>query len=130
MVASAIGTVAGAVVMIIVAGLAPAADRAAALAVGYGVAFLLSTLVLAALLRSRVDPAGHRPMGVIARVVLAGLATYVVMTILTNVAGSTSWVASLVTVVVVGALGVIVYGGLLRVLTNEPVRRLVTIDHG
>jgi hypothetical protein len=127
-VASAVGTAAGVVVMIVASALASAADRAAALAAGYGVAFLVSTTALATALRHRSGLERRRATPVIVRVVIAGLTAYAVMTILAGVPEASGRMASLVIVVVVGAVGAVVYALSLRILTHEPLRRLVTID--
>jgi putative peptidoglycan lipid II flippase len=130
MVVSAIGTVAGGVVMIIGSAVASPADRAAALAVGYGVAFLISTVALSAALRRGTPSPERRRLGGLAGIVLAGMVAFVVMTIVVGRIDSTSRAVSLITVLVVGAVGAAVYASLLRVVTGEPVRRLVTIDGG
>ena len=71
-VATAVGTVAGVVVMIAPSAWAPTSERAAALAVGYGAAYLVATVVLAVALGRRLGPDRPHPLGTVARVVAAG----------------------------------------------------------
>jgi hypothetical protein len=130
MLASAVGTVVGAAVMIVASAVAAPSDRAAALAVGYGVAFLVSTAVLAVALERRASSPSPHKRADLARIVLAGAATYAVMAVLIGALDPTSRAASLITVIVVAALGAALYALLLRVVTGARLRSLVTIDGG
>ncbi len=126
--ASAVGTASGVAVMIAAAVWAPDADRAAALAVGYGAAYLLAAVALAIALGRRLGPARPRQLGVLARVVAAGALTLAVMVALVSWLDATSRPASAATIVVAGAGGAAVYAGTVRLLTGVPLRGLVTID--
>ncbi len=130
MVASAIGTAAGVVVMVVASAWAAPGDRAAALAVGYGVAYLVGTIVLAVAVGRKLG--SHRPheVPVIARVVGAGALTLAVMLAVAGAVGGTSRLGAVVTFLLAGGVGAAVYATALRIVTGEPPRRLVTIDHG
>jgi putative peptidoglycan lipid II flippase len=127
-VASAVGTVAGVVVMIGASAWAPAAERAAALAGGYGAAYLVATVALAVVLGRRLGPHRPRQLGLLARVVGAGAAALAVMVALVAWLDATSRLASVVTLAAAGVAGAAVYAAALRLLTGVPLRRLVTID--
>jgi putative peptidoglycan lipid II flippase len=128
MVATAVGTVAGVIVMIVASSMMATTERAAALAIGYGAAFLIATVALAAALRPVLPAPPSPPAAVVAQVLFAGAAAFVAMAVLVAAIDPVSRSVSLVTLVVGGALGGAVYGGTLRLATGESLRRLVTID--
>jgi putative peptidoglycan lipid II flippase len=127
---AAAGSAVGVVVMIVASARAPDSDRAAALAGGYGAAFLVATVLLALALGRKLGPDRPRSLGTVVRILVAGTVTLAVMAAVTGAIDATSRTGALATVVVAGAAGAAVYAGALRVLTGVPVRRLLTIDDG
>jgi hypothetical protein len=103
-------------------------ERAAARAVGYGTAFVVAAAALGIAVGRRLGP--HRPRftPVIARIVVAGVASFMAMVTVVVVLDGTSRAAALAVLVAGGAVGALVYAGALRLLTGEPLRRLITID--
>jgi putative peptidoglycan lipid II flippase len=128
--ATVAGTVIGVVAMIVAAEWAPASERAAALAVGYGAAYLVATVLLAVALGRRLGPDRPHPLGTVARIAVAGAVAFGAMVLVVGVIDATSRTASVVTLVVAGAAGAGAYAGALRLLTGAPMRRLVAIDDG
>jgi len=128
--ATAAGTGIGVAAMIVASAWAPASERAAALAAGYGAAFLAATIVLAAALGHRLGADRPHPLPTVARVVAAGGAAFAVMTVLVGAAGDTSRAGAVAVLTAAGLAGAVIYGGALRVLTGVPLRRLVAIDDG
>jgi putative peptidoglycan lipid II flippase len=126
----AIGTGAGVVVMIGASAWAPLSERATALAVGYGAAYLVATVLLGVALARRLGPDRPHPLGTVARVVVAGGLALAVMAVVNGVVAATSRATAMVAVVVAGAAGAAAYAGALRVLTGVPLRHLVAIDDG
>jgi len=111
MVATAVGTAVGVVAMVVASAVAPTTERAAALAVGYGVAYLVTAALMGG-----------------ARVVLAGVLALVVMAAVVAWLDPVSRVASAGTLVLAGGVGVVVYAAALRILTGTAPRALVSVD--
>jgi putative peptidoglycan lipid II flippase len=126
----AIGTGAGVVVMIVASVVAPTSERAAALAAGYGAAYLVAAVLLGAALARRLGPDRPHPLATVARVVLAGAVALAVMAVVAGALAAASRAEAVAAVVVAGAAGAATYALALRVLTGVPLRRLVTIDDG
>jgi putative peptidoglycan lipid II flippase len=129
-VCTAIGTGAGVVVMVVASAWAPRSERATALAVGYGAAYLVATVLLAVALGRRLGPDRPHPLGTVVRVGAAAGVALVVMTVVNGAIGATTRATAVVAVVVAGAVGAAAYAGALRVLTGVPLRHLVAIDDG
>jgi len=128
MVATAVGTAVGVVAMVVASAVAPTTERAAALAVGYGVAYLVTAALMGGALVVRLGP--HRAVlwPVLARVVLAGVLALVVMAAVVAWLDPVSRVASAGTLVLAGGVGVVVYAAALRILTGTAPRALVSVD--
>ena len=74
----------------------------------------------------------HRPplAPMIGRIVAAGVAGLIAMLAVVAVVDGTSRLAALGVLMAASAAGAVVYAGALRLLTGEPLRRLITIDDG
>jgi hypothetical protein len=116
--------------MILASAWAPASERAAALAAGYGVAFLVATVTLGIALGRRLGADRPQALGTVVRVVAAGAVALGVMAAVAGAIDATSRAAALATLAVAGAAGATAYAGALRLLTGTSLRQLVTIDDG
>jgi putative peptidoglycan lipid II flippase len=128
--AAVVGTVVGVLAMIAASAWAPASERAAALAVGYGAAYLVATAVLAVALARRLGPDRPHTLPTVARVLAAGAVALAVMAAAVGIIDASSRAASVVTLLLAGGAGAGAYAAALRLLTGVPLRRLVTIDDG
>ena len=90
----------------------------------------MATVILAVALGRRLGPDRPHALGSVARIVSAGAVTLAVMAVVVAAFDAGSRTASVVTVIVAGAIGAALYAGALRILTGVPLRRLVTIDDG
>jgi len=95
--------------MIVASAWAPASERAAALAAGYGVAFLVATVTLGAAVGRRLGPDRPRPSPWWRGVVAAGAVALAVMAVVAAAVDATSRAASCVVVAVAGTAGAISY---------------------
>jgi putative peptidoglycan lipid II flippase len=128
MVASAVGTAAGVIGMIVASTVAPTAERAAALAGAFGAAYLISALLMGRAVAGRLSRTRRVLLTLLVRVVVAGAVTAVAMAVVVAGLDPSSRAASVATIVVGGAVGVVVYAAALRLLTGTRPRALVSID--
>ena len=128
--AAAGGAVVGIAAMVTASAIGADGERAAALAVGYGVAYLVMTFGLSRSVGRRLGPARPRWAGFVVRVAVVGVAALAAMVAIVVAIGGTSRLTAAVTLIAAGAAGVVVYALGLRLVTGVPVRRLVTIDDG
>jgi putative peptidoglycan lipid II flippase len=128
MVATAVGTGVGLVAMVVASAVAPTTERAAALAVGYGVAYFVTAALMGRSLVVRLGAHRTALLAVLARVVLAGVVALVVMVAVVAWLDPVSRVASVGAVAVAGGAGALAYAGALRILTGTAPRALVSVD--
>jgi putative peptidoglycan lipid II flippase len=128
MIATGVGTVVGIVAMVVASAVAPTTERAAALAGAFGGAYLVAAALMARAVVVRLGRQRGVLLALLARIVVAGVLALVVMALVVAWLDPTSRTASVVALVVAGAIGGGVYAGALRILTGSTPRALLAID--